>query len=55
VFSQLKDGRQTGTGYHATGPQARQPEPAGDVLITGTPVGFDATAQPAQADLYPVG
>jgi hypothetical protein len=49
VFSELQDGRQTGTVYFATGPQAREAEPAGDVLISGTPVGFDATAQPVQA------
>jgi hypothetical protein len=49
VFSELKDGRQTGTAYYATGSQARQAEPAGDVLIAGTPVGFDAGAQPVQA------
>jgi hypothetical protein len=49
VFSELKDGKQTGTAYYATGPEARQPEPAGKVLITGTPVGFDANAQAVQA------
>ena len=46
MFSELTAGNQTGTTYYATGPQARQPEAAGDVLISGTPVGFDATAQP---------
>lgn len=49
VFSELQDGKQTGTVYFATGPRAREPEPSGDVLITGTPVGFDAAAQPVQA------
>ena len=49
VFSQPDDGKQTATVYYATGSQARQPEPAGDVLIESTPVGFDATAQPVQA------
>jgi Domain of unknown function (DUF4331) len=49
VFSELKDGRQTGTAYFATDADARRPEPAGEVLIAGTPVGFDATAQPVQA------
>jgi hypothetical protein len=49
VFSQPTDGGQTATVYYATGSQARQPEPAGDVLIESTPVGFDATAQPVQA------
>jgi hypothetical protein len=49
VFSQPDDGKQTATAYYATGSQARQAEPAGDVLIESTPVGFDATAQPVQA------
>ena len=49
VFSQPADGAQTGTAYYATGSQARQPEPAGKVLIQATPVGFDAAAQPVQA------
>ena len=49
VFSELEHGRQTGTAYYATGSQARQPEPAGSVLIASTPVGFDASARPVQA------
>jgi hypothetical protein len=49
VFSELKDGRQTGTVHYTTGPQAREIEPAGDVLIAGTPVGFNGTAEPVQA------
>lgn len=49
VFSQPDGGKQTGTAYYATGSQARQPEPAGDVLIDSTPVGFDATARPVNA------
>jgi hypothetical protein len=49
VFSEAEHGAQTGTVYYATGPETRDPEPSGDVLITGTPVGFDATAQPVQA------
>src|SRR5258708_39771603 len=49
VFSQPKNGMQTGTAYYATGSQAGQPEPAGEVLIEATPVGFDATAHPVQA------
>ena len=49
VFSELRDGTQTGTAYYATGPQASEPEPGGDVLIAGTPVGFDATARPVKA------
>jgi hypothetical protein len=49
VFSELADGKQTGTAYYATGSEARRPEPTGEVLITGTPVGFDAGAESVQA------
>jgi len=49
TFSELKDGRQTGTAYCATGSDAQTREPRGDVLIEATPVGFDATAAPVQA------
>jgi Domain of unknown function (DUF4331) len=49
VFSESNGGTQTGTVYYATGSEARQPEPAGEVLIEGTPVGFDATAEPVEA------
>jgi hypothetical protein len=41
TFSERVDGRQTGTVFYATGAEARQPEPGGDVLISGTPVAFD--------------
>jgi hypothetical protein len=49
VFSEPEDGKQTATTYYATGSQARQSEPVGEVLIESTPVGFDASAQPVQA------
>jgi hypothetical protein len=49
VFSEPVDGTQTATAYYGTDEQARQPEPAGEVLIDSTPVGFDATAQPVNA------
>jgi hypothetical protein len=49
VFSPFENGSQTATLYYATGDQARQPEPGGEVLITGTPVGFDASAEPVPA------
>ncbi len=49
TFSQLENGMQTGTAYYATGPQARQPEPAGEVLTSSIPVGFEAAARPVQA------
>src|SRR6476619_3340668 len=46
VFSESNGGTQTGTVYYATGSEARQPDPAGAVLIDDTPVGFYATAEP---------
>jgi hypothetical protein len=49
VFSESNGGSQTATVYYATGSEAREPEPAGEVLIEGTPVGFDAMAKPDQA------
>jgi hypothetical protein len=48
TFSELRNGAQTCTAYYATGSAARQPEPAGDVLISGLPVSFDATARPVR-------
>jgi hypothetical protein len=49
TFSELTDGRQTATAYHATGTGARTREPRGEVLIEATEVGFGATATPVQA------
>ena len=49
VFSEAKDGAQTGTAYYAVGSGVRQNEPGGEVLVESTPVGFDASAQPVQA------
>jgi Domain of unknown function (DUF4331) len=49
TFSEYQDGRQTGTAWYATGAQARQPEPAGQVLTTDIPVSFDGTVQPVEA------
>jgi hypothetical protein len=49
TFSQPVNGSQTATGYFATGNQAKQAEPAGDVLIEDTPVEFDGIASPVQA------
>ncbi len=48
TFSELENGRQTGTAWYATGSQARQPEPSGDVLFEAIPVSFDAISQPVQ-------
>ena len=49
TFSEYENGRQTGTAWYATGAQARQPEPGGEVLARDIPVSFDGTAQPVQA------
>jgi hypothetical protein len=49
TFSELRRGTQTCTAHYATGSQARQPEPAGELLISAAPVGFDAVTQPVQA------
>jgi Domain of unknown function (DUF4331) len=49
VFTESNDGAQAGTVYYATGSQARDPEPVGEVLIEGMPVGFDETAEIVQA------
>jgi len=49
VFSELRNGMQAGTVCYATGGAARQAEPAGDVLMAATPVGFDAGAEPVPA------
>jgi hypothetical protein len=49
VFSELEDGKQTASVHFATGDEARQPEPAGEVIITGAQVGFSAEAEPVVA------
>ena len=49
MFSEYENGRQTGNAWYATGAQARQAEPGGEVLAEGIPVSFDGTARPVQA------
>ena len=49
TFSEYQDGAQTGTCWYATGLQAREPEPAGEVLAEQFPVSFDGMAPPVQA------
>jgi Domain of unknown function (DUF4331) len=49
AFSEYQDGRQTGTAYYATGPEARQPGTAGAHLVSSIPVSFDGTVQPVKA------
>jgi hypothetical protein len=50
VFSEYQDGKQTGTAWYATGPEARQPGPVGEVLAADIPVSFDGTTRPVQVD-----
>jgi hypothetical protein len=50
VFSDYENGRQTGTAWYATGVQARQPEPVGEILASDIPVSFDGTAQSVEAN-----
>jgi hypothetical protein len=49
TFGEYRQGRQNGTVHHAVGDQARQPEPAGDVLAADVPVGFGDAAPPVAA------
>jgi hypothetical protein len=49
TFSEVEDGRQTGTAYYATGNEARTRGADGEKLIESTPVSLDATAKPVQA------
>jgi hypothetical protein len=50
TFTGYENGSQAGTIWYATGPQAHEPEPAGDMLASSIPVSFDGEAQPVQAD-----
>src|SRR4051812_23869133 len=50
TFSEYDNGHQTGTAWYATGPEARQPEPVGQVLAESIPVSFDGTDQPVLID-----
>jgi hypothetical protein len=49
VFSEYQDGEQTGSAWYATGQDARQPGPVGQVLAEDIPVSFDGVARPVQA------
>jgi Domain of unknown function (DUF4331) len=49
VYAESNGGAQNGSVSYATGSQARDPEPLGEVLIEGTSVGFDAMAKPLDA------
>ncbi len=49
TFSEPANGAQTATAYYATGTDAREPGPTGQVLASSIPVNFGAMAQPVQA------
>jgi hypothetical protein len=49
TFSAFENGTQTGMAWHATGSQAREPEPAGEQLTASLPVSFDGTPRPVEA------
>ena len=48
TFSEPENGLQTGTAYYATGAQAREPGPVGEVFTSLLPVSFDTSVQPVQ-------
>ncbi len=50
TFSDYESGSQTGTAWYATGSEARQPEPAGEVLAESFPVSFDGMARAFAVD-----
>ncbi len=49
TFSDYESGSQTGTAWYATGPQARQPEPTGEVLAESFSVSFDGMTGPSRS------
>ena len=48
TFSEPENGVQTGTAYYATGAQAREPGPVGEVFTSLLPVSFDGAVEPVQ-------
>lgn len=50
TFSEYADGRQTATAWYATGAEARQAEPAGQVIAESVPISFDGADQPVMID-----
>ena len=49
TFSEYEDGVQTASVWYATGSEARELEPAGELLTESLPVSFDGIARPVQA------
>jgi hypothetical protein len=48
TFSEYEDGVQTASAWYATGSQARDPEPGGELLTDSLRVSFDGTARPVE-------
>ena len=48
TFSEFENGMQTGSAWYATGSQAREPEPGGELLTDSLPVSFDGIARPVR-------
>ncbi len=48
TFSEYENGVQTASVWLATGSQAREPGPAGELLADSLPISFDGTARPVQ-------
>jgi hypothetical protein len=48
TFSGYENGVQTASAWYATGSQATQPEPGGELLTDSLPVSFDAMARPVE-------
>src|ERR1700729_442453 len=48
TFSEYEDGVQTASAWYATGDQAREPEPVGELLTESLPVSFDGIVRPVE-------
>jgi hypothetical protein len=48
TFSEFENGVQTVSAWYATGSQAKEPEPGGELLTESLPVSFDGVARPVQ-------
>jgi hypothetical protein len=49
TFSEYENGEQTASAWYATGSQARESGPVGELLTDSLPVSFDGVARPVQA------
>src|SRR3954452_16446620 len=48
TFSEYQNGMQTGAAWYATGSEAREPGPVGELLTDSLPVSFDDTSRPVE-------